>query len=207
MAASERLRIELNWPESARPQMMLGALAPDAHTEAPDYDRTSLHPEPGTDIAAYVIEKITPEGALDEFEGQAFALSVIAHLVADEFTRPLPADMPWDADRVYRPPRETETALVLDWPVMRRDLQRAAPLYGMGDHRWPTRNPHSWPPRKWRECSMRSSQKRCGSSRTDRSLRGGGVRARTWNRPFAVPRTQHPRNTKRSVRRAETRNG
>ncbi len=131
MAASERLRIELNWPESARPQMMLGALAPDAHTEAPDYDRTSLHPEPGTDIAAYVIEKITPEGALDEFEGQAFALSVIAHLVADEFTRPLPADMPWDADSVYRPARETETALVLDGPAMRRDLQRAAPLYGM----------------------------------------------------------------------------
>jgi len=129
MAASERLRIELNWPESARPQMMLGALAPDAHTEAPDYDRTSLHPEPGADVAAYVIGKITPEGALEQFAGQAFALSVVAHLVADEFTRPLPADMPWEADSAYRP--VSEAAPVLDWPAMRRDLQRAAPLYGM----------------------------------------------------------------------------
>ncbi len=131
MAAAERLRIELNWPGSARPQMMLGALAPDAHTEATGYDRTSLHPEPGADVAAYVIEKITPEGALEQFEGQAFALSVIAHLVADEFTRPLPADMPWDADSAYPPASETETALTLDWPAMRRDLEQAAPLYGM----------------------------------------------------------------------------
>ena len=129
MAASERLRIELSWPESVRAQMMLAALAPDAHTEAPGYDRTSLHPEPGTDIAAYVIEKITPEDALEQFEGQAFALSVIAHLVADEFTRPLPANMAWDADSAYRP--ATEAAPVLDWPAMRRDLEGAAPLYGM----------------------------------------------------------------------------
>jgi len=131
MAASERLRIELNWPESVRAQMMVAALAPDAHTEAPGYDRTWLHPEPGTDIAAYVIEKITPEDALEQFEGQAFTLSVIAHLVADEFTRPLPADMPWDADSAYRPATETEPALVLDWPAMRRDLQQAPPRYGL----------------------------------------------------------------------------
>lgn len=131
MAASERLRIELDWPENVRAQMMLGALAPDAHTEAPGYDRTWLHPEPGTDIAAYVIEKITPEDALDELEAQAFALSVIAHLVADEFTRPLPADIPWDAGSTYRLPSATDTAFVLDWPAMRRDLQQAPPRYGL----------------------------------------------------------------------------
>ena len=129
MAAAERMRIELGWPESVRAQMMLAALAPDAHTEAPGYDRTSLHPEPGTDVAAYVIAKIRPEEALGQSEGQAFALSVIAHLVADEFTRPLPTDMPWDADSAYHPATETET--VLDWPAMRRDLQKAEPLYGM----------------------------------------------------------------------------
>lgn len=126
MVASERLRLRLALPESLRGQMMLGALAPDAHTETEHYDRTWLHPTPGTDPVAYVVTRLRPPDALDDPEGRAFALSVTAHLLGDEMFRRGPelsnhAPLGLIADRDG----------ALDLPGMREDLTGARPRFGL----------------------------------------------------------------------------
>ena len=133
LIVSECLRQRLGWPESVRGQMMLGALAPDAHTESPDHDRTYLHPRPGTEVAGYAIGKITPPWALDEREGRAFAVSVIAHLVGDvggrEMVKGLPAGVPNGIVPVGN--ANAHGRWVVHLPAMRRDLVRATARYGM----------------------------------------------------------------------------
>lgn len=132
--AGELLRRALDWPESARGQILLGALAPDAHTEAPDLDRTCVHPEPGEDLVTYVTNKLTPPDALDDLAGRAFAVSCVAHLVADEMTRLRP----------YRLPEAAPTGLVqlaeataasashtVDIPAIRHALGAAPAKYAL----------------------------------------------------------------------------
>jgi len=133
MAMSERLRIELNWPVSVRGQMMLGALAPDAHTETTSYDRTWLHPEPGTDVVSYVVDKIRPCKALAEAEGRAFAASIMAHILADEVGRPFPVKLPEHAPSGFVPVSEAAAHLQYQFslPGMRRDLTEVEAVYGM----------------------------------------------------------------------------
>ena len=114
--------------------MLLGALAPDAHTEAPDLDRTCLHPEPGEDLAAYVTEKLTPPDALDDPEGRAFAVSCVAHLVADDMTRHRPYQLPESAPTGLVPVAEASAASTwhtVDIPAIRHALRTAPAKYAL----------------------------------------------------------------------------
>lgn len=85
LLVAERLRERANIPEELRGQMLLGAIAPDAHTEDPDVGRADLH------LTGDLVEGVLRlmECYFDaERRCAAFTVSVIAHLVADESTRP-----------------------------------------------------------------------------------------------------------------------
>ncbi len=87
LLVAERMRERLGWEAELRGQMLLGALAPDAHSLRPGMGRAALHPEPGEDHAAFVVRAIAPPGSLDVASGRAFAVSCVGHLVADELLR------------------------------------------------------------------------------------------------------------------------
>lgn len=131
---SEFLRRALDWPEPVRGQMLLAALASDAHTEAPDLDRTCVHPEPGEDVVAYVVGKLTPPDALDDPEGRAFVVSCVAHLVADEVTRHRRYELPESAPTGLAQISEATAASssrTVDIPAMRRALRTAPAKYAL----------------------------------------------------------------------------
>ncbi len=86
LIVAERLRELLQWPHAMRGPMLLGAIAPDAHTDAPGIDRQSTHRTNEEPIEA-VISALRPEGCLETPAGRAFAVSAIGHLVADRMTR------------------------------------------------------------------------------------------------------------------------
>jgi hypothetical protein len=114
--------------------MLLGALAPDAHTEAPGLDRTFLHHEPGQDAVAYVADKVTPADALADLEGRAFAVSCIAHLVADEICRHGPPDLPESAPAGFLPAHQAPRALAagtFDLGALCRALRTVPARYGL----------------------------------------------------------------------------
>jgi len=87
LLVAERMRARLGWGAELRGQMLLGALAPDAHSLRPALGRAVLHPEPGEDHAAFVVRVIGSPGSLDDPGGRAFAASCVGHLVADELLR------------------------------------------------------------------------------------------------------------------------
>lgn len=127
LIAAECLRLRLELPEPVRGQMLLGALAPDAHTEAEGYDRTWLHPRPGVDPARYVTSKLRPQEALAEPEGRAFALAALAHVVADALLRRGPNLPPGAGMGLKATSRDG-----LDLPAMRRDLLAAPARFSLG---------------------------------------------------------------------------
>ncbi len=87
LVVAELLRERLLWGAEVRAQTVLGARAPDAHSFAPEMGREPLHPAPGEDHAAFVLGALEPEDCLERPAARAFAVSCVAHLVADEITR------------------------------------------------------------------------------------------------------------------------
>lgn len=88
LVVAELLREQLGWGSELRAPMLLGAIAPDAHSLRPGMGRAALHPERGADLAQFVVQAIAPPHSLDTGAGRAFAVGCVSHLVADELTRP-----------------------------------------------------------------------------------------------------------------------
>lgn len=106
--------------------MLLGALAPDAHTEAQGYDRTWLHPAQGVDATAFVIARLRPPRTWEQDEGRAFGLAVLEHLVADELFRTGPP-LPQGVATGLIPHHRGE----LDLPALREELEAASARFGL----------------------------------------------------------------------------
>jgi hypothetical protein len=62
LLVAEKLREKLHWPGSHRGQMLLGAIAPDAHSEVPGIGRSMFHPSPDQDLVATMLELAAPSG-------------------------------------------------------------------------------------------------------------------------------------------------
>jgi len=87
LLVAERMRARLGWGAELGGQMLLGALAPDAHSLRPGIGRAALHPEPGEDHAEFVVRALAPPGSLEDAAGRAFGASCVGHLVSDELLR------------------------------------------------------------------------------------------------------------------------
>ncbi len=109
--------------------MLLGAVAPDAHTETGGIDRSMLHPPEGEDAVAFVLDRIRPRSCLETPEGAAFSVSCVGHLVADEMTRGHAYHLPPHAPTGFQPVREVvgddEELEIIDFGELVRDLMRA----------------------------------------------------------------------------------
>lgn len=93
LIVADRLRARLGaaYPRGA---LLLGALAPDAHSLQPGLGRACVHPPDGADHVGFIIDALEPPDALTVAAGRAFALGCICHLVADELTRTNPYHLP-----------------------------------------------------------------------------------------------------------------
>ncbi|GEM_PF-6232260 len=123
LLVTEQLRERIGMPGGTRGQMLLGAIAPDAHTEDPSVCRPDLH------LTGNLVE-----GVLRLMDGcpgaegrcEAFAVAVIAHLVADEITRPpryrLPDYAPTGLIAPEDAPDRVEAACIVDITALRRAL-------------------------------------------------------------------------------------
>ena len=131
MLVSESVRCSLLWPCKLRGQMLLGAIAPDAHTEVPGLGREMLHPT--ADIVESVLDIAEPLNMRRE-RCRAFVVSVIAHLVADELTRPHRYHLPPHAPAGFLPVPDTEAGApnVLDLEPITRSLIRAKSKCALG---------------------------------------------------------------------------
>jgi hypothetical protein len=120
---AEHLRERISIPEELRGEMLLGAIAPDAHTEDPDVGRADLHLTGDLVEGVLRLMERYPDA---ERRCAAFTVSVIAHLVADEITRPpryrLPDYAPTGLISAEDAPDGIEAAGVADIAAIRRTL-------------------------------------------------------------------------------------
>jgi len=128
LLVAERMRERLGWGAELRGQMLLGALAPDAHSLRPGMGRAALHPEPGEDHAEFVVRAIAPPGSLGDAGGRAFAASCVGHLVADGLLRGRACHLPPHAPSGFAevPSCTTDTpGACFDAEAIARSLMRA----------------------------------------------------------------------------------
>lgn len=129
LVVSELIFEKLRLKARLRPAMLLGAIAPDAHTEINGIDRTMLHPEQGTDPVGFVLDRLEPRSCIEDGAGRAFAISCIGHLVADEMTRENGYHLPPHAPSGFQPlegrPRAEDRLQIIEAGPLVRDLMRA----------------------------------------------------------------------------------
>lgn len=127
LVVAETLRDRLLWSEAMRGQMLLGGIAPDAHTEVPGLGRSLFHPKPGEDVVATMLELAAPTGCPTGARGRAFLVSAIAHVVADELTRRHDYHLPPHAPTGFQPveSEEFDAPNVLDVGALSRSLMHA----------------------------------------------------------------------------------
>ncbi len=126
LLVAENLREKLQWSPSVRGQMLLGAIAPDAHTEVPGLGRSTFHPKPGNDPVAATLKLAEPSGCPTHGRRRAFIVSVIAHLVADELTRRHDYHLPPHAPTGFQPieSEDFDAPGVIDVGALVRSLMR-----------------------------------------------------------------------------------
>ncbi|MFW6437898.1 MAG: hypothetical protein ACOCZ7_02685, partial [Armatimonadota bacterium] len=114
--------------------MLLGAIAPDAHTEVPGLRRSMFHPRPGEDLVAAALELATPSGCATDARSRSFIVSVIAHLVADELTRENHYHLPPHAPTGFQPVEaaDFDTPGVIDAGAIARSLMRVRSECALG---------------------------------------------------------------------------
>lgn len=134
LVVGETLREALLWPTSLRAQVLLGSIAPDAHTEVPGLDRTIFHPAPEEDVVARVLEMTEPFDCMRTRRGRAFAAAAIAHVVADWLTREHRYHLPPHAPEGFQPVEgeRADAPNVIDLTAMTRSLMRARSVCGLG---------------------------------------------------------------------------
>lgn len=129
LVVAQILHEKLGWPQRLRGAMLLGAIAPDAHTEMEGLDRSIFHPAEGSDAVDFTLNRIDPPSAVSDAQGKAFAVSCIGHLVSDQMTRSnkyhLPPHAPTGFQPVNGPAGADGEALILDAGAVVRDLMRA----------------------------------------------------------------------------------
>jgi hypothetical protein len=127
LVVAETLREKLLWSGSLRGQMLLGAVAPDAHSEVPGVGRSLFHPKPGEDVVSTMLALAAPTGCPTREPGRAFLVSAIAHVVADQLTRRNDYHLPPHAPTGFQPiEADDSNALnVLDVGTLTRALMRA----------------------------------------------------------------------------------
>jgi len=110
LVVAEKLRTTLGWSPSLRGQMLLGAIAPDAHSEVPGIGRAMLHPRQGDRVSA------------------------IAHVVADQLTRRHDYHLPPHAPTGFQPIEgdDFDTHFVIDVRAINRSLMRTSSEYSLG---------------------------------------------------------------------------
>ncbi len=131
LLVAESLRGSLLWPSRLRGQMLLGAIAPDAHTEVPGLGREVLRP--AVDVVETVLGLAGPSSGRSA-RCRAFAVSVVAHLVADELTRPHRYHLPPHAPTgfVQVPDADAGAPNVLDIGPIVRSLIRERSICALG---------------------------------------------------------------------------
>ncbi len=131
LIVADILHDRLRRPARLRGVMLIGAIAPDAHTERSGVDRSMLHPSSEEDAVAFILDRIVPQSCLDEPEGRAFALACVSHVIADEMTRRHDYHLPPHAPTGFRPIEEPEAASdalqTVDVAALVRELMRAEP--------------------------------------------------------------------------------
>jgi hypothetical protein len=134
LVVAEQLRETLRWSPCRRGQMLLGAIAPDAHTEVPGLGRSMLHPGPGEDVVAWALELIGPSCSPMDASGRAFIVSVIAHLVADRLTRQHDYHLPPHAPTGFQPiaPEDLAAPDAIDIGAVGRALMRTPSECALG---------------------------------------------------------------------------
>lgn len=145
LVVAESLREKLQWPRTLRGAILLGAIAPDAHAQRPGLGRGRFHPPQGTDPVPFILKLIKLE-CLHSAQGRAFAASCIAHVVADEITRPLNYHLPPHAPGGFLPVPEgdRQSADIINIEGIMRSLMRAkvpcmlGPIGSreIGAHKW-----------------------------------------------------------------------
>ncbi len=103
LLVAENMRQKLLWPTSVRGPALLGAIAPDAHSEVPGVGRAGVHPRPNSDVVAEVFDRIDTSMCNNSTHGRAFAASVVSHLVADQLTRRHDYHLPAHAPTGFQP--------------------------------------------------------------------------------------------------------
>lgn len=137
LVVTEKLREMLLWPRSDQGQMLLGAIAPDAHTEVPGLTRAALHPETGDDPVAYTLDLAGPENCASDSSCRVFLVGVIAHIVTDEMTRRNNYHLPPHAPSGFQPVafedgEASEIAAVIDIGEITGSLMRASSQCALG---------------------------------------------------------------------------
>ncbi|MFP4248242.1 MAG: hypothetical protein ACLFU7_01210 [Armatimonadota bacterium] len=134
LVVAEKVRDTLGWSRSLRGQMLLGAIAPDAHSEVPGIGRSALHPRRGEDAVTFIL-KLTDRGRCPaDASGRAFAVSAIAHVVADELTRRHDYHLPPHAPTGFQPIEgdALDGHFVIDIRAITRSLMRAPSECSLG---------------------------------------------------------------------------
>ncbi|MFO8079131.1 MAG: hypothetical protein R6V07_02390 [Armatimonadota bacterium] len=134
LVVAEKLRETLGWSQSLRAQMLLGAIAPDAHSEVPGIGRAALHPRRGEDAITFILKLADRGRCPEDASGRAFAVSAIAHVVADELTRKHDYHLPPHAPTGFQPidADALDGHFVIDVRAITRSLMRAPSECSLG---------------------------------------------------------------------------
>lgn len=134
LLVGETLREKLLWPASLRGPMLLGAIAPDAHTELPGLGRSTFHARPDDDVVTAMLELAAPSGCPTHPTGRAFLVSAIAHVVADQLTHKHEYHLPPHAPTGFQPVEATDLDApnVMEIRPITRSLMRARSEYSLG---------------------------------------------------------------------------
>jgi hypothetical protein len=114
--------------------MLLGAIAPDAHSEVPGIGRSMFHPRPDEDIVEVMLDLAAPSGCPTDASERAFLVSAIAHIVADQLTRKNDYHLPPHAPTGFQPveSEQFQSPSVIDIGTFTRSLMRAQSHCGLG---------------------------------------------------------------------------
>jgi hypothetical protein len=134
LVVAEKLRTTLGWSPSLRGQMLLGAIAPDAHSEVPGIGRAMLHPRQGDSAVTFILKLAEQGGIPDNARSRAFVVSAIAHVVADQLTRRHDYHLPPHAPTGFQPIEgdDFDTYFVIDVRAINRSLMRTSSEYSLG---------------------------------------------------------------------------
>jgi len=134
LVVAETLREKLLWSPALRGQILLGAIAPDAHTEVPGLGRSMFHPKPGEDLVASALDLASGSGCPTHKPGRVFLVSVIAHLVADELTRKHDYHLPPHAPTGFQPVEfeDFDAPGVINTAAITRSLMRVRSECSLG---------------------------------------------------------------------------